>query len=79
VPRLHFQSAATPTPVKGIEALNCTHAPTIGAHRTVRFEMQPADTPADTLKIFWSLAGPGASATGSAVVAVRAPASASHC
>jgi hypothetical protein len=77
----YIQSAPSPTPFKDIEALNCTTVGSIAAHDTVRFEMHmqiPGDTPAETLRISWSLLGPDASAHASALINVAAASTAAH-
>jgi hypothetical protein len=78
---VYIQSVSSPTPVKDIEALNCTPIGAIAAHSTARFEMHmpiPADAPASDLRIFRSLIGPGVSAVTSTSVDVAAPSTAAH-
>jgi hypothetical protein len=56
-----YVEVAFGSPIKEVYELNCAPVRAIAAHRVVRFAMRlpiPADTPAGSLRLEWSLAAP---------------------
>jgi hypothetical protein len=78
---VYIQAATSPTPVKDIEALNCTSVGSIAAHATTRFEMHmqmAAGAPTGGLRIVWSLKGPDVPAVASTSFDLAAPLTTVH-